>query len=347
MTAMPSQSKTRHANIAVFVPHNGCPHTCSFCNQRTISGSSSQPTPEQIAGILAADLERLTAACGIPEGRELAFFGGSFTAIDRDYMISLLTAAQPYVGRSISGIRCSTRPDCIDDEILDILKQYGVTAIELGAQSMDNRVLELNHRGHTAAHVELASRLIREQGIELGLQMMTGLYGDSDIGAKETARKLAELHPATVRIYPTVVLKGTELGQWYKSGHYVPQTLEQAVELCADLLTFFEQQDVRVIRLGLHSSPYVEEQYLAGAYHPALRELAESRIYFRRMTDMLQKDENITGFAVSPRDLSKALGQRKANLEILKKRIPYLKITACDKVNTGELLPLYTETEIK
>ncbi len=347
MTAMPSQSKTKHANIAVFVPHNGCPHTCSFCNQRTISGSSTQPSPEQVSAVLAADLERLRAAGGSPEGRELAFFGGSFTAIDRDYMLSLLAAAQSYIGQNISGIRCSTRPDCIDAEMLNILKQHGVTAIELGAQSMDDRVLELNHRGHTSAHVEQASRLICEYGIELGLQMMTGLYGDSDEGARETARKLAELHPATVRIYPTVVLEGTELGRLYKSGRYVPQNLEQAVELCADLLTFFERQDIRVIRLGLHSSPDVEEQYLAGAYHPALRELAESRIFLRRMTDMLQKNGDITGFAVNPRDLSKALGQRKANLEKMRNHIPNLKITSGDQVNAGEILPLYTETEIK
>lgn len=344
MSAMPSP-KAKHANIAVFVPHNGCPHTCSFCNQRTISGSSAQPSPEQVTAILDADLERLREIGGSCEGRELAFFGGSFTAIDREYMISLLESAQPYIGKSISGIRCSTRPDCIDEEILGILAGYGVTAIELGAQSMDDRVLAMNRRGHTAAQVEQASRLIREKGIELGLQMMTGLYGDSDEGAKKSAEQIAALRPATVRIYPTVVLEGTELGQLYKAGEYIPQSLEQAVDLCADLLTFFETQGIRVIRLGLHASPDVEAQYLAGAYHPALRELAEARIFLRRMIKLIENDGRISGFAVNPRDISKALGQRRANLETLGRYIPKPRIAADAGVETGEIAPLYTEAE--
>jgi len=343
MTAMASQKKHIHANIAVFVPHNGCPHTCSFCNQRTISGHTAQPSPREVAEILESDLERLQSKGGSHEGRELAFFGGSFTAIDRDYMISLLAAAQPYIGKSISGIRCSTRPDCIDDDILDILMAYGVTAIELGAQSMDDRVLEFNHRGHTAAQVEQASERIRSRGIELGLQMMTGLYGDTDEGARITAQRLAELNPATVRIYPTVVLEGTELGRLFSSGEYVPQTLGQAVELCADLLEFFEEKGIRVIRLGLHASPDVEQSYLAGAYHPALRELAEGRIFLRRMTERVNNDPQITGFGVNPRDLSKALGQHRANLEELRRYNPSLRIIASGDAQAGEIRPLYAE----
>lgn len=338
-----TQPKAKHSNIAVFVPHNGCPHTCSFCNQRTISGHNAQPTPEEISALLAEDLERLESRNGTCEGRELAFFGGSFTAIDREYMISLLSAAQPYIGRSISGIRCSTRPDCIDSDILDLLQQYGVSAIELGAQSMDDRVLSMNQRGHTAAHVEQASRLIRQRGIELGLQMMTGLYGDTSAGTWKTALRLAELRPATVRIYPTVVLRGTELAELYEAGKYVPRTVEQAVEQCTELLKLFERHRIKVIRLGLHASGNVEENYIAGAYHPALMELCQSRIMLQRMTDALdgRDGERICGFAVNPSDLSKAIGQKRCNIALLSRRIDNPVIRADSEVPAGYIKAIY------
>lgn len=341
MMSQTRQRPARHANIAVFVPHSGCPHTCSFCNQRTISGQSAQPAPEQVSALLASDLERMERSGGTPDGRELAFFGGSFTAIDREYMTALLNAAQPYLGRNISGIRCSTRPDCISEDILSCLRSYGVTAVELGAQSMDDRVLELNRRGHTSAHVEQASRLIRAYGMELGLQMMTGLYGDTHEGAWYTARRLAELQPQTVRIYPTVVLEGTELGRLYKAGEYVTDTTEQAVELCAGLIEFFEQRDIRVIRVGLHASEDVERSYLAGAYHPAFRELCQARIYLRKMLAALESDSNVTGFAVHPAELSKALGQKKSNLITLREHMDDPVVTADCQVPIGEIKVIY------
>lgn len=340
-----NHNKKKHANISVFVPHNGCPHTCSFCNQRTISGHSAQPTPEDVTRTLADDLERLEQRGGDHHGRELAFFGGSFTAIDRDYMTSLLAAAQPFVGRSISGIRCSTRPDCIDDEVLSLLKEYSVTAVELGAQSMDDRVLEMNKRGHTAAQVEEASRLIHRHGIELGLQMMTGLYGDSTQKTWQTAIRLAELRPATVRIYPTVVLRGTELARLYEAGEYVPQTVEQAVEECTELMKLFERHGIRVIRLGLHASNDVEENYLAGAYHPALRELCQSRVYFQRMLDTLScsSGERVCGFAVHPSELSKALGQHRCNIDALRQHMDDPVIRADAQLLPGEIRVIYKQ----
>lgn len=335
----------KHANISVFVPHNGCPHTCSFCNQRTISGHSAQPTPEDVTCTLEQDAVRLEQRGGTHEGRELAFFGGSFTAIDRDYMVSLLASAQPYIGRSISGIRCSTRPDCIDDGVLTLLGEYNVTAVELGAQSMDDRVLELNHRGHTAAQVEEASRLICSCGIELGLQMMTGLYGDSSQGTWQSAMKLAKLKPTTVRIYPTVVLRGTELARLYEAGEYTPQTLEQAVDQCSELLGLFARHGIRVIRLGLHASPDVENNYLAGAYHPAFRELCEGRNYLRRMVETLScsSGHRVHGFAVHPSELSKALGQRRSNVVALSKYIDDPVICADDQLMPGEIKVIYEQ----
>ncbi|MCI8497730.1 MAG: radical SAM protein, partial [Clostridiales bacterium] len=206
----------KSANVSVFVPHEGCPNQCSFCNQRRISGTVKAPSPQDVERIAKEGLRTLGVRA---IDAQLAFFGGSFTAVPRDYMVSLLKAAAPFIGHDgFSGIRISTRPDAVDGETLNILQEYHVDAVELGAQSMDDRVLHLNARGHTAADVEQASRLIRENGFSLGLQMMTGLPGDSDKGAWETARRLASLQPDTMRIYPTLVLEGTPLAEWWREG---------------------------------------------------------------------------------------------------------------------------------
>lgn len=329
----------RHANIALFVPHNGCPNTCAFCNQRTISGKQKQPTPDDVETAAECALQTLGDEC---RNAEIAFFGGSFTAIERGYMISLLEAAAKYVrSGKIGGIRCSTRPDCIDVETLDILRCYGVTSIELGAQSMDDRVLLLNERGHTAQQVREASELIKEYGMELGLQMMTGLYGDSDEGAMYTACELAALQPATVRIYPTVVLKGTRLAELYEQGCYVPQNVDGAVEICARLLTFFEQRGISVIRLGLHASRDVEEQKVAGAYHPAMRELCESRRMLQRAIELLEKESEarLTQMIlrVNPADISKMTGQHRCNAEKLAQMGYDVKIQGCSEIAKGGL----------
>lgn len=303
----------KHINVSLFVPHEGCPHTCSFCNQRTISGSSKKLTKEDIDSAVATAIK-----CEYDsKNSEIAFFGGSFTAIDKAYMIYLLECAYPYVKNGyFSGIRCSTRPDAIDDDILGILKRYGVTAIELGAQSMSDEVLLMNERGHTAEAVEKASELIKFYGFELGLQMMTGLYGDDDETAVMTAEKIIALKPDTVRIYPTVVLENTRLAELYKIGEYIPQTVEQAVDLCSRLLEMFNAANIRVIRLGLHSGGNVEDGFVAGAYHPAFRELCESRIYLKKVTELI-KNSKISGNAeiyVCPSEISKMTGQKKSNL---------------------------------
>lgn len=311
-------STRSHANVAVFVPHLGCPNRCSFCNQHTISGQQEAPEPEQVRQICAEGLRQLGDRAG---ESEIAFFGGSFTAIAHDYMISLLEAAQPFVGaEGFGGIRVSTRPDAVDAETLRLLKEYGVTTIELGAQSMDDGVLAKNLRGHTARDVEEASGRIRSMGFRLGLQMMTGLYGQSEESAVQTAEKLISLCPDMVRIYPTVVLKGTMLAHLWEQGLYQPQTVEQAARLGARLLDLFEEKNIPVIRLGLHASREVERQMLGGGYHPALRELCESERFLKRMRVLLR--ERCPGGGamtvyVSPGDLSKALGQRRKNIELL------------------------------
>lgn len=308
----------KHSNIALFVPHNGCPHACSFCDQRQITGHTSQPTAQDVVN--AVETAKKSLGSDIANA-ELAFFGGSFTAIDQDYMTELLRAAYPYVASGeLCGIRISTRPDAIDDEILDVLKQYGVTSIELGAQNMSDAVLSANHRGHTADDVRRASELIKNNGFSLGLQMMTGLYKSSDELDRYTAIELAELKPDTMRIYPTVVLKGTELYALYERGEYEPQKLDEAVRLCSELLQYFEEQGIQVIRLGLHDSDSLRESMAAGAYHPAFRELCESEILYRNSLAALKRNgiwEGVAEFFVNPRSVSRFIGQKKKNLQRL------------------------------
>ncbi|MBR5485834.1 MAG: radical SAM protein [Oscillospiraceae bacterium] len=309
----------KHANLAVFVPHIGCPNRCSFCNQNSISGAQNAPSPDDVKKICD---DFISSGASERFVGELAFFGGSFTAIPREYMLSLLQAAQPYVkSKVISGIRLSTRPDAIDEQVLELLKDYGVTAIELGAQSMDDEVLRLNRRGHTAQDVINAASLIHNSGIELGVQMMVGLYGDTAQSCIETARQLIKLNPSTVRIYPTVVIKGTQLDMLYKKGEYSPLGVEEAVEICTELLGMFTKAGVRVIRLGLHASQTLENDMTAGAYHPAFRELCESRIYLKEAQKVLKDfKKGSVKLLVSEQAVSKMTGQKRCNIKTLEQQ---------------------------
>ncbi len=306
-----------HSNISIFVPHKGCPNECSFCNQRAISGQASPATAEDVKRAVETAIEYKVN----PEETEIAFFGGSFTAIEREEMLSLLTAAKHFLDtENFKGIRVSTRPDCIDNEVLEILKSYGVTAIELGAQSMVDKVLLANRRGHSAKDVRLAAELIKNYGFELGLQMMTGLYQSSAETDLYTAREIIKLKPDTVRIYPTVVLKYTFLGYLQEQGEYIAPTAEDTAPLCAELLQMFEKEGIRVIKLGLHSSEAVEADMIGGAYHPAFRELCEGHIYLQKILEKLDgKPQNCqyTVF-VKEKALSKAKGQQKRNEKALK-----------------------------
>lgn len=328
---MGTQGK-KHSNISIFIPHMGCPNMCSFCNQHTISNSVA-PSPKEVGEMLANACENL------PEGEaEIAFFGGSFTAIDRDYMTALLEQAYPYVqSGKVGGIRCSTRPDCIDRDVLNVLKSYGVTAIELGAQSMDNAVLAANNRGHSAEDVYTASALIKEYGFELGLQMMTGLYLSTPEKDIETAEKIAEIKPDTVRIYPTVILKGTRLGEMYKSGEYMPYSFETAAEICADMLEMFERKGIRVIKLGLHASETVEGEMLGGFYHPAFREICEG-ILFRREIEKQVKSGGKYIVYTAPNAVSKATGQKKCNVKYFSEKGINIKIMQDKSLKNREII---------
>lgn len=307
----------KQTNISIFIPHIGCTHKCSFCDQRTISGAQKPPSAADVAAILEEQAPHLTER-GIKA--EIAFFGGSFTAIPRGYMIELLEAASRAVKRypCYSGIRCSTRPDCISEEILELLRLYGVTAIELGAQSMSGEVLKANERGHTAEDVRRAAVLIRQSGIELGMQMMTGLYCDTPERCLYTADEFIKLSPKTVRVYPTVILKNTRLGELFGNGEYKSFSFDETVELCAELLRKFTVNDIRVIRMGLHASHDVERDMLGGVYHPALREIAESRIFLEDMKKtLLKREKGYYHVYTDEKNISKVIGQKKGNIKAL------------------------------
>lgn len=305
---------------------------CSFCNQHTISGAQKAPTADEVRAIC----EKALAVSKSPENTEIAFFGGSFTAIPRDYMTELLESVQDYIGEGkFSGIRISTRPDCIDEEILTLLKKCGVTAIELGAQSMIDEVLEANNRGHSSADVENASELIKSFGFELGLQMMVGLYKSTPEQDLETARKIIALRPDTARIYPVVILKGTRLAELLESGEYVPCTFDKALETSAQAMIMLEGSGVRVIKCGLHASEFVENDMVGGFYHPAFRELCEGMIYRYNMSFEISsypsKQAEYT-FAVNPSCISKAMGHKKSNAEYFRQHGIDIKIVGDEKI---------------
>ena len=247
---------------------------------------------------------------------EIAFFGGSFTAIDREYMVALLDSAHELVKLyGFSGIRISTRPDKVDGEILDILKSHSVTSIELGAQSMCDEVLTANDRGHTAKDVRKASSLIKSYGFELGLQMMTGLFKSNSELDLYTAQEIIKLKPRTVRIYPTITLENTRLADLYKTGEYIVPSLRETVELCAKLIPMFEDEGINVIRVGLHATDEITEKRIAGPYHPAFKELCLSEIYYQKiLSELLDKENSDYEIHVNPKLLSAMIGQKRNNI---------------------------------
>lgn len=305
----------KHSNISIFIPHKGCPNKCSFCNQHTISGAEKSPDAEEVFNICRKALAEIRS----PENTEIAFFGGSFTAIPREYMIQLLETAVQFVGEGkFYGIRISTRPDCIDSEVLEILKYYGVTAIELGTQSMNDDILSLNDRGHTSEDVYRACKLIKAYGFEIGLQMMVGLYGSTEKNEYETITKIIGIRPDTVRIYPVVILRNTRLAELLESGEYKPLEMDMVLEICSVALMRFEDEGIKVIKCGLHASEFVEKDMVGGFYHPAFRELCDSRIYRRKISEVTDNKSGQYLLRVNDRCISKALGHGKSNVEFFK-----------------------------
>ena len=318
--------------IPLFVPHLGCPNDCVFCNQRRISGTQQPATAEDVEKAIAD-------AAALPQNgakRQLAFYGGSFTAIPWEQQLPLLKAAKAALDEGlIDSVRLSTRPDAIDGEILKTLREHGVETIELGAQSLDDEVLRLSGRGHTAEDVEKASRLIKERGFRLILQMMTGLPGDSSEKSIKTAERIIALQPDGVRIYPTVIVRDTALFDLWQAGLYAEHSVEDAVELCARLVPMFEKAGIPIIRLGLNPTEDLSGGMAAGgAYHPALGELVKSRIMLQRARELLRDtdpDSQVI-LGVHKSKVSQMTGQKRCNIEKLTAEfdLASLKIKAVD-----------------
>jgi histone acetyltransferase (RNA polymerase elongator complex component) len=310
----------RHFTIPVFVPELACPNRCVFCNQRNISGTLAMPQPHDVVEIIENHLAT------IPRDSETAigFFGGNFTGIEPDEQRSYLEIAEKYIkAGKVKSIRLSTRPDYIDRERLALLRKFTVTTIELGAQSLDDEVLRLSGRGHTAKDVETASKLILERGFLLGLQMMIGLPGDAPEKSIATARRIVDLGASCARIYPTLVIRDTELEHMYLSGKYVPLSLAEAIETTAEVAGIFEEAGVKILRIGLHPSEGLlgGESLVAGPFHVAFGELVAtaqwSAIFRQKLADRSPGKYKNLLVEVAPGQLNAAVGHRAANKQKL------------------------------
>lgn len=307
----------RHANIPVFIPHRGCPNTCVFCDQRAIAGQCGGEDRAALVARARAEIDAALATCA-GENTEIAYFGGSFTGIDRATMLALLDLASDYVadGR-VCGIRCSTRPDYVGEDILDLLARYPMTAIELGVQSLDDAVLAAARRGHTAACALDAIARLRARGFSVVGQMMLGLPGSSAETELATADALIAAGVDAARIYPTLVLRDTPLADCYAAGDYAPLNLDEAVALTATLLERFAAAGIDVLRVGLQQTDTLPGAVLAGPIHPAFGELALGEVFRRRIADALAgadcRGRDVT-VAVPAGRMSAAVGQKKRNI---------------------------------
>ncbi|MCX7843396.1 MAG: radical SAM protein [Clostridia bacterium] len=319
----------RHMIIPIFIPHKGCPHDCIFCNQKSISGQLEEITEQKMRAVIETNLRY----AGKDTFIEIAFYGGSFTGIEIEQQIRYLEIAHEYVKQNkVKEIRMSTRPDYISQEILDNLKKFNVGTIELGVQSMDDEVLRLSLRGHNVNDVLTSCSLIKRNGFRLGIQTMVGLPGDNREKSVETAKEIVELRPDIVRIYPALVVKNTYLYEMYKQGKYLPLTLDEAVDICAELLEIYEGHQINVIRIGLQPTENINDEgdVIAGPFHPAFRQLVESRLMLKRIeTQIACKNlidtENLI-ICVDNSNISNAVGQKKCNIVFLKKKYGYKSI---------------------
>jgi histone acetyltransferase (RNA polymerase elongator complex component) len=279
--------------IPIFIPHMGCPHQCIFCNQRTITGKMTRtPSADQIQ----QEVNRfLKYANKRPANTQIAFFGGSFLGLERKTIRSLLEAALPFVNSAdVDSIRFSTRPDTINPKSLSLLDRFPVSTVELGVQSMNDRVLDAAGRGHRASDTVVAADLLKQRGYALGLQMMVGLPGDDDDGAMQTARRIAALQPEFVRIYPTLVLKGSRLARRFRDGRYRSMPLESGITLVKRLYLFFKTRRIPVVRMGLQASDGLTRagDLIAGPYHPAFGHLVHGEIVLDAISSALNRMEN-------------------------------------------------------
>ena len=327
----------RHANIPIFIADRGCPHRCAFCNQKKITGVGADITPSAVKAEIDAALHTL----GMERKTEIAFFGGSFSGLEAKEQEAFLSVAHAYVkAGQVSGIRLSTRPDLIDEETLNRFCKYGVSAVELGAQSMDDGVLQANLRGHSADDTRRAAEKIQKRGISLGLQMMIGLKGDTKEKSICSAGEMIALKPETIRIYPAVVLRETLLSTWYEKGEYTPLTVEEAVDWCCAIKPLFLEAGVNVLRVGLMASDsLLGGEIVAGPFHSAFGELVDSERMLRRARAILGEmecKEKMVYIFVAERAVSRMIGNRRENVKKLCAELGLKELRVCAKQGLSE-----------
>ncbi len=304
--------------IPIFIPELACPFQCLYCNQQKISGELKTPSDSEIRKIIDNHIET------IPKGThiELAFFGGNFTGIPFEEQQHFLEQVQDYIKQGkIRSIRCSTRPDYINEKVLEMLKSFNVKTIELGAQSMEEEVLMMSGRGHSLEDTVQASKLIKDFGFDLGLQMMIGLPGDTKEKSLNTARKIIELGAENTRIYPTLVIRETKLEELYHAKKYKVLSLKEAVEWTSEILELFEKANVKILRVGLHPSEGLLDgsELVAGPFHQSFRELVYTEIWHKKLIN-LKSDSDLITIIVNPKELNYAIGYNGENKKFLKEK---------------------------
>ena len=311
--------------IPIFVPHLGCPHACVFCNQNKISGEKKQVTAKDVKETIEYYLKNFKDE---ENEVEVAFFGGSFTAIDEDKQNELLEAAYEYIEKgAVDSIRISTRPDYITKPILKRLRKYKVKTIELGVQSANNYILKRAERGHTFEDVKKASKLINRYKFVLGHQMMIGLPDSTELDEINTAKLLIKLKPKIVRIYPVLVIKGTKLEEEYNNGEYEPLNVIQAVERSKQVAEMFNNKKIKVIRIGLQNTDEISDpknkssEVVAGPFHPAFRQLVESSMWYDAIVSKIKRFNTkvkTIEIRANSDDVNNIIGHKKENIEKLK-----------------------------
>jgi histone acetyltransferase (RNA polymerase elongator complex component) len=304
--------------VPVFIPNQGCPHRCVFCDQEKITAQPSRPVDGQTVRDLL-DLARRSPSFSGRKHREIAFYGGTFASLPEVRIRELLGAVSPYLQEGlVHSVRVSTRPDSLDEEKAARMRELGVDTVELGAQSMDDEVLRMTRRGHRAEDTERTATLLKQQGFRVGIQLMPGLPGDSAGTFSATVQKVIRIKPDMVRLYPVVVIRGTELAQWVERGSYTPLTLEEAVGICAESCLHLEAAGIPVIRIGLMTSASLREkgQVVGGPWHESLGHLVRSEMYQRKITAFLpgQGQAKKIRIRVPSREVALLRGYRNAGL---------------------------------
>ncbi len=328
--------------IPIFIPHSGCPHQCAFCNQSIItSRKKCLPAREEIDEIIGQYLGYRAHRSRV----ELAFFGGTFLGLADQDIVGLLERIRPYIeDHTIHAIRCSTRPDTITEQKLDLIAPYGVSLVELGVQSMADVVLERANRGHTCFDTCQAIDLLKAYKLKVGVQVMVGLPGDTRDQLLASTRQVADLAPDVARIYPLMVLRGSLLAQWYRDGSYSPLGLDQSVGLVKEMVKIFEQANVKVIRMGLQASEMMEDktQVLAGPWHPAFGHLVLSALVYDQVCEKLENFQDSPEnrgrhilLSVHSRFESRLRGDKNSNLTKLTKAYPGIVFS----IQTNDSLP--------